>query len=184
MSEIRCSAEPVRFEVIHHWQRDNPHWQLFGAVAPGQIREGGRRGPAALLVGGYDRTTGILDVVEADLRPRPPTHLTADLISAQYQYSCRVWMVERTPYRAFFRQSLRQRSHGAALPVWEYQPTLTASERIATLWQPLTKGLIRLRPHQDRLLKQLRLYNVAPGPAHGLATLQLLWYMVTEGADN
>ena len=55
---------------IRFWVNRLAEWVFYGACDPSLGKAGASRDPSAILVGGLDRRTGVLDVVEAPIRLR------------------------------------------------------------------------------------------------------------------
>ncbi|MFA9951150.1 phage terminase large subunit [Dentiradicibacter hellwigii] len=110
-------------------------WLFTGrATRPGQ--SGGEPRPLGPVVGGFNRLTGILDVVEAQIKKRLPDRIIEDVIALQREYRCLVWAVEAVQFQAFLFSELVRRSAILGVPV----PA-----------RPVT-------PHTDKILR----YRVTP----------------------
>jgi predicted phage terminase large subunit-like protein len=72
--------------------------------------KGNSRDPSAILVGGFNRMTGILDVVEARIKKRLPSVIISDTIALQRQYGCLCWSVEAVQFQEFLRTELVRQS--------------------------------------------------------------------------
>ncbi len=68
-------------------------------------------------MGGFNRFTGILDVVEADIRRRLPNKLIEDVIKYQREYHCLCWSFESVQFQEFLRTVLVERSAALGVPV-------------------------------------------------------------------
>lgn len=179
------SSDHNLFGTPHFWQRENRDWLFFGAVDPSLGKSGGRGDPSAILVGGYDRLTGILDVVEADLSRRHPDRIIEDVIACQLRYPCRLWVVEAVQFQEFFKDELIRRSaiRGVPVPAKGIRPGTDKGLRISSLQPHIQNGLIRFHPAQRELLDQVRHWGDGP-IAHddGLDALHMLWQAaVAEG---
>ena len=121
-------------------------------------KAGNRRDPSALLVGGYNRATGILDVVEASIRKRLPDRIIEDVIAFQAEYRCVLWLVEAVQFQEFMRTELVKRSAARGIPVPARAVTPHGDKllRIETLQPHMANGLIRLHPSLHTLIEQLR----------------------------
>src|SRR3546814_13643842 len=64
------SKEDALFGTVTFWVERLSSWIFFGACDPSLGKSNRGRDPSAILVGGLDRETGILDVVEASIRQR------------------------------------------------------------------------------------------------------------------
>lgn len=162
--------------VIQFWVSRLAEWVFFGACDPSLGKAGASRDPSALLVGGFDRKTGILDVVEASIRKRLPDRIIEDIIALQQQYRCVLWLVETVQFQEFLRSELIKRSaaRGLAVPARAVQPHADKLLRIESLQPHMVNGLIRLHASQTTLIEQLRHFPKADHD-DGPDTLQMLW---------
>ncbi|MFA9948725.1 phage terminase large subunit [Dentiradicibacter hellwigii] len=129
-----------------------------GRATPSLGKAGASRDPSALLVGGFNRLTGILDVVEAQIKKRLPDRIIEDVIALQREYRCLVWAVEAVQFQAFLFSELVRRSAilGVPVPARPVTPHTDKILRIESLQPHIKNGLIRLHPSQTTLIEQLR----------------------------
>ncbi|TSD86011.1 hypothetical protein FFK22_024645 [Mycobacterium sp. KBS0706] len=172
------SSEDALFGKPTFWVSRLTHWMFFGACDPSLGKQNRGRDPSALLVGGMNRETGILDVVEAKIARRLPDKIIEDVIALQRDYRCLVWGVEAVQFQEFFRTELVRRSAQRGVPV-PAMPILTKSDkalRIESLQPHVANGLIRFHPGQTVLLDQLRHF---PKGDHddGPDCLEMLWVL-------
>lgn len=169
-------AEDAIFREIVFWVQPSPRWIHFGALDPSLGKNNRSRDPSAILVGGIDRETGILDVVEASIRRRLPDVIIAEVIAMQKRYRCAMWFVESVQFQEFLRTELMKRAvkEGVPLPAQAVTPTTDKALRIERLQPPMAAGLIRVHASQTTLLEQLRVY---PRGDHddGPDALEMLW---------
>lgn len=167
-------------KVIQFWVNRLADWIFFGACDPSLGKAGASRDPSALLVGGYNRATGILDVVEAAIRKRLPDRIIEDVITLQRQYHCLLWVVETVQFQEFLRTELVKRSaaQGVPVPARAVQPIADKLLRIETLQPHMANGLIRLHPNQTTLIEQLRHFPKADHD-DGPDALHMLWVAAT-----
>lgn len=170
-------------KVITFWVNRLNDWLFYGACDPSLGKSGASRDPSALLVGGFNRQTGILDVVEAQIKKRLPDRIIEDVIALQRQYRCLVWAVETVQFQEFLRSELVKRSAAAGIPVpaRAVQPHADKLLRIETLQPHMANGLIRLHPSQTALIDQLRHFPKADHD-DGPDALHMLWMVATSGA--
>ncbi|MBF0161759.1 MAG: phage terminase large subunit [Magnetococcales bacterium] len=189
--DAELQNQPLRenavFQNVTFWSTPNPHWVLFGAVDPSLGRSAGRGDPSAILLGGFDREKGILDVVEADIRPRLPDRIIADVIAYQARYGCRLWVVEAVQFQEFFKDELVRRSaqQGVPIPARGIKPFRDKGLRISSLQPHIANGLIRFHPSQGTLLDQLRHWGEG-SDSHddGPDALEMLWRAVHDSATG
>ena len=170
-------------KVISFWVNRLNDWLFYGACDPSLGKQGASRDPSALLVGGFNRATGVLDVVEAQIKKRLPDRIIEDVIALQRQYRCLVWAVETVQFQEFLRTELVKRSAAAGVPVpaRAVQPHSDKLLRIETLQPHMANGLIRLHPSQTTLIEQLRHFPKADHD-DGPDALHMLWMLAVSGA--
>lgn len=167
---------------IQFWVNRLADWIFYGACDPSLGKKGASRDPSALLVGGFNRSTGVLDVVEAAIRKRLPDKIISDVISMQREYRCLLWVVESVQFQEFLRTELVKRAAIAGIPVPARAiiPSTDKLLRIESLQPHMVNGLIRLHPSQTTLLDQLRHFPMADHD-DGPDALQMLWMAATTG---
>lgn len=180
--------DPVSLEdnpfagVIIYWSERQKDWQFLGAIDPSLGKNNKRRDPSALLVGGFNRRTGVLDVVEALIRRRTPDRIISDVIELQREYRCTLWGCETIQFQEFLRTELVRRSAAAGVPVpaRAITPHTDKELRIETLQPHMANGLIRLSPKLATLIDQLRHW---PDAEHddGPDALEILWSLCVQG---
>jgi len=168
--------------VIQFWVNRLNEWIFYGACDPSLGKAGSRRDPSALLVGGYQRATGILDVVEARIARRVPDRIISDVIEMQRTWRCVLWVIETVQFQEFLRTELVKRSAAAGMPVPArgVKPITDKELRIASLQPHVANGLIRLHASQKTLIAQLTHWPMADHD-DGPDALQMLWMAATTG---
>ncbi|MEN9501555.1 MAG: hypothetical protein RI964_840 [Pseudomonadota bacterium] len=178
------SGEDAPFaNCIQFWVNRLHEWAFFGACDPSLGKNGSRRDPSALLVGGFNRATGVLDVVEAQIKKRVPDRIIEDIISLQMEYMCLVWGVESVQFQEFLRTELIKCSaaRGIPIPARGITPNTDKVLRIESLQPHVSNGLIRLHPSQTTLLSQLRHFPKADHD-DGPDALHMLWMLAVSGS--
>ncbi len=177
------SGEDAPFaNCINFWVNRLAEWLFFGAVDPSLGRAGNSRDPSAILVGGINRETGILDVVEASIKKRLPDKIIEDVITFQKIYRCLLWGVESVQFQEFMRTELVKRSAKQKIPV-PARPIIPITDkilRIEALQPHMANGLIRVHSSHLTLIDQLRHFPKADHD-DGPDALQILWMLVTTG---
>ncbi|MGQ6549767.1 phage terminase large subunit [Serratia sp. IR-2025] len=170
---------------INFWVNRLNEWIFYGSCDPSLGKAGGSRDPSALLVGGFNRHTGILDVVEAAIRKRVPDKIISDVIEFQRQYRCLVWAVEAVQFQEFLRTEMVKRSAALGIPVPARAVTPHTDKllRIESLQPHMANGLIRLHPGQTTLIDQLRHFPKADHD-DGPDALHMLWALASTGVGN
>ncbi|WP_130472852.1 phage terminase large subunit, partial [Candidatus Magnetaquicoccus inordinatus] len=148
-------SENAIFTDLSFWNEPKKRWIYFGAVDPSLGKSGGRGDPSAILVAGLDRETGILDVVEADIRIRKPDRIIRDVIDLQKKYQCRLWAVEAIQFQEFFKDELVKQSaaQGVPVPAESVNPSSDKELRITSLQPHIANGLIRFHQSQSTLIE-------------------------------
>jgi len=164
------------FGGLQFWVAPSRDWLFFGACDPSLGKANKGRDPSATLVGGLDRETGVLDVVEALIRRRLPDALIEDIIDLQLRYRCQRWAIETVQFQAFFASELVKRSAAKKIPVpvVSVEPHKDKQLRIEGLQPHVANGLIRVRADQTTLCEQLRHYPAADHD-DGPDALEMLW---------
>lgn len=171
-------------KVISFWVDRLREWVFFGACDPSLGKHGASRDPSALLVGGYNRQTGVLDVVEALIKKRLPDRIIEDVILLQAEYRCLLWAIETVQFQEFLRSELVKRSaaRGIPVPARAVIPHADKLLRIESLQPHMCNGLIRLHPDQVTLIDQLRHFPKADHD-DGPDALHMLWMIATTTAS-
>lgn len=169
-------------KCITFWVSRLADWLYFAAADPSLGKHGQGRDPSALLVGGYDRGTGRLDVVEASIRRRLPDRIIEDIIALQAEYNCLAWAVEAVQFQAFLLSELLKRgaARGIHVPARAVIPSTDKALRIESLQPYMSAGLIRLHPSQHTLIEQLRHWPLADHD-DGPDALHMLWELAVKG---
>lgn len=187
--EARADEDKV-FTGIQFWVQKLAHWIYYGACDP-SMGKGEKSDPSAILIGGYDTNTNILNVVEAEIKRRVPSKLESDLIRFQKEFGCQAWGFENNnAYEhmrtAFIDAALAQH---VVLPLVGVTATVPQEVRIDSL-EPFISmmspkilfhsGLIQLldeldsfpepqkHHHYDGLCALHILYSIAVSRAGGL----------------
>jgi predicted phage terminase large subunit-like protein len=172
-------------KVITFWVNRLREWLFYGVVDPSLGKAGASRDPSAILVGGFNRETSVLDVVEASIRKRLPDRIIEDVIGFHSEYRCLLWGVEAVQFQEFLRTELIKRSiaRGVPIPARAITPITDKLLRIESLQPHMANGLIRLHPSQVTLIDQLRHFPKADHD-DGPDALEMLWKISTAGAGG
>ncbi len=155
--------ETAPFKDIQFWVNRLNEWVFFGALDPSLGKQGAARDPSALLIGGLNRETMVLDVVEADICRRVPDLIISRAIDLQAEYSCVAWAVETVQFQAFLCSELIKRAAllGIAFPAVPVIPSTDKGLRIISLQPHIANGLIRLHRSQTTMIEQLKFWPEA-----------------------
>ncbi|EEZ5537900.1 hypothetical protein EY403_08335 [Shigella sonnei] len=173
--------------VLKFWKEEVREWVFYGACDPSLGKFGNnRRDPSAILVGGFNRLTGVLDVVVADIRRRVPDKIISDVIEYQRRFGCLAWSFESVQFQEFLRTELVKRSAQLGVPVPAI-PVIPSSDkllRIESLQPHIANGLIRFNQEtQSTLLDQLRHFPMADHD-DGPDALHMLWSLAVSRAHS
>ena len=167
---------------IQFWVNRLAEWVFYGACDPSLGKAGNSRDPSAIGVGGYNRTLGILDVVEAKIKKRTPDRIISDVIEMQREYCCVVWGIESVQFQEFLRTELIKRSAqlGVPVPARALLPISDKLLRIESLQPHMHNGLIRLHSSQTTLVDQFRHFPKADHD-DGPDMVVMLWMLAVTG---
>ena len=148
----------------------------FGSLDPSLGKAGASRDPSAIIIGGYQRQTGKLYIVEAQIKKRLPDLIIEDVIRLHRQYRCKLWFVETVQFQEFLKDELVKRSAARGLPVpaRAVKPVSDKLLRIETLQPHMANGLILLNESQQTLVQQFRHFPKADHD-DGPDAVHMLW---------
>lgn len=167
---------------IRFWVNRLAEWVFYGACDPSLGKAGNSRDPSAIGIGGYNRETGVMDVVEAAIRKRVPDRIISDVIEMQREYCCIVWGFESVQFQEFLRTELVKRSaqQGIPVPARALIPISDKLLRIESLQPHMHNGLIRLHSSQTTLTDQFRHFPKADHD-DGPDMVQMLYMLAVTG---
>lgn len=169
---------------ITFWVNRLKEWVFYGACDPSLGKAGASRDPSALGIGGFNRHTGVLDVVEAAIKKRLPDRIIEDIIAMQAEYHCVLWVIETVQFQEFLKTELVKRSaaRGIPVPARGIQPHTDKLLRIETLQPHMANSLIRLHPSQTTLIDQFRHFPKADHD-DGPDMVHMLWMAAVSGGS-
>jgi len=169
-------SEGNPFAKLVFWNIRLREWIHFGAIDPSLGKNGKGRDPSAILIGGFDRLSGRMDVVEASIRKRLPDIIISDTIALQREYRCLLWFVETVQFQEFLRTTMMTEAakQGVGISAVPIIPVADKNLRIERLQPPIAAGLIRFAPTHTTLIDQLQQW---PNADHddGPDCLDMLW---------
>ncbi|WP_244490391.1 phage terminase large subunit [Rhizobium sp. Root708] len=169
-------SEDSPFKTLTFWTYRIPDLIHFGAIDPSLGKKGSGRDPSAILIGGFNRLHGTMDILEASIRKRLPDIIISDTIALQRQYQCLLWFVEAVQFQEFLRTTLMVTAakQGVGISAIPITPNSDKNLRIERLQPPIAAGMIRLNPGQQTLIDQLQQW---PNADHddGPDCLDMLW---------
>ena len=151
------------FKDVQFWVNRLDDWLFFGAIDPSLGNRGKKGDPSAILVGGLDRKTMTLSVVEADIQRRAPDLIISRAIELQIEFKCLAWAIETVQFQAFLCSELIKRAAqaGIAFPAVAVIPHTDKDLRIMSLQPHVRNGLILLNRNQTTLINQVKYYPEA-----------------------
>lgn len=140
-------------------QIDIDELTIYGAVDPsmGQTK---RADSSAIVTVGRHQKTGIIYVLDVDVKKRHPDRIIADIFSKARTYKYTLFSIETIAFQAFMRDELVKRSteQGVYLPIREFKSTIKKYNRIIALEPLLSNGIIRISRTQQDLIEQLEYF--------------------------
>lgn len=185
MQNDPTNNEHAPFKDITFWVQPTRDWIFYGSVDPSLGKNNKSRDPSAILVGGMDRNSGILDVVEADICRRVPDKIISDIVKYEKEYRCMAWGIETIQFQEFLRTELIKRSakEGIPVPARAITPSTDKDLRIESLQPHVANGLIRLHHNQSVLREQLGFWPEADHD-DGPDALHMLWMLAVSGVGG
>lgn len=177
--------ETAPFKTLQFWVDRRNDWLFFGAIDPSLGRQNKKRDPSAILVGGLNRETMVLDVVEADICRRVPDLIIARAIDLQAEYQCLAWGVETVQFQEFMYTELLKRAAlmGIAFPGIPMPENVEKDLRIISLQPHVNNGKIRTHRSQGVMNEQLKFWPEADHD-DGPDALEKLWKLATQFAGE
>ena len=169
------------FKNIQFWVNRLPEWMFFGAIDPSMGKNLKARDPSAILVGGFNRNTMILDVVEADIARRVPDLIISRAIALQADYHCLAWSVEVVAFQEFLYTELLKRAGqlGIAFPAYPGPTGRDKDLAILSMQPHVANGLIRLHRSQTVMIGHLKFWPEADHD-DGADALEMLWKLAKQ----
>lgn len=173
------------FKTIQFWVDRRNDWLFFGAIDPSLGKQGKKRDPSAILVGGLNRNTMVLDVVEADIAKRVPDLIISRAIDLQVEYQCLAWGVETVQFQEFMYTELLKRAAllGIAFPGIPMPENVEKDLRIVSLQPHFANGKIRLHRSQTVMIEQTKFWPEADHD-DGPDALEKLWRLANQFAGE
>lgn len=168
---------------LNFWVNRDSDWIFYGACDPSLGKAGNSRDPSALCIGGYNRRTGVLDVVEALIKKRLPDKIISDIIELQRRYRCVLWGIETVQFQEFLKTELVKRGAAAGIPIPArgIKPSADKLLRIESLQPYMQNGQIRLHASQSTLIDQFRHFPMADHD-DGPDAVHMLWGLAQSSA--
>ena len=172
------------------WVQRLPQWIMFGGCDP-SMGKGETSDPSAIVIGGYDRATKKLHVIEAEIKRRVPSKLEHDLIQVQREYKCQAIGFENNNAYEHSRQTFVKAGmeNQTPLPLVGVTATVPAEVRIDSLEPYICDAFEPLILFHSRLIQLIdELENWPEKQNHhhydGLTALHILWVIATTRAGG
>ena len=159
-----------------------PQDRILCAVDPSMGR--GRSDPSAILIGAV-RQSGVIDILEADIRRRHPDAIMEDLFHYHTQYNFDRVVIEEVQFQEFFKDQVVRESarRGLYLPVEGIRPHADKTLRITKLQPHIKNGFIRFRRSDRQLLDQLKYFPKADHD-DGPDALEMLFSLAARNQEG
>lgn len=130
---------------------------IFGALDP-SLGKSSRSDPSAIITIAKHRKTGIIYVVDVNMKRRSPDAIIEDVIRLAHIYDYKEFGIETVQYQEFLAQQIQQRSAlaGIYLPIRPLKPTTDKVLRISSIEPLVSNGLIRFGKNHVTLVEQLQ----------------------------
>lgn len=153
---------------------------IYCAVDPSLGKQSKGADPSAIVVAGVD-TEGYVDVLEADIRKRPPDAIMEDLFALHKKYCFTLAGIEEIQFQELFKDLVIKESakRGFYLPVEGIRPNSDKILRISKMQPHIKNGIIRFRRDQTQLIDQLRYFPKADYD-DGPDALEMVFTLITQ----
>lgn len=160
------------FKLLHYFNADEvdlDQLDYYYACDP-SMGKSKRSDFSAIITVGKHRKTGIIYVIDADIKRRSPDEIILTLFKKAQQYRYKDGLIEGVAFQEFFRQEVIKRSAelNLYLPAREFKTDNTMKDvRIAAIEPMLTNGYVRLMPTMTEMIEQLTYFpkhNKRDGP--------------------
>jgi len=186
--DARADEDKV-FTSYQFWVQRLQHWIFYGACDPSMGR-GETSDPSSLIVGGWDTKINKLHVIEADIKRRVPSKLSADLIKMQKEYGCQGWGFENNNAYEHMRKTFIEdaKRQLIVLPLVGITATVPQEVRIDSLEPNVTDIDPDILFHSSliRLIEEMDDWPEKQPHHHydGLVGLHLLYHMAITRAGG
>lgn len=153
------------FHKIWYYEPDEINLKdldIFGACDP-SMGNTKRSDPSVIITVGRHRRTGIVYVLDVDVKRRHPDQIIQDIFRKARQFEYLAFSVETVAFQQFMKDELVKRSaeQGIYLPIKEFKSTVKKEVRIAALEPLVTNGQIKILPTQRDLIEQMEYFPKA-----------------------
>ncbi len=162
----------------------NLEWKTYSgfycAVDPSLGKQSKGADPSAIIVAGVD-AEGYVDVLEADIRKRPPDAIMEDLLTLHKKYRFTLAGIEEIQFQELFKDWVIKEStkRKLYLPVEGIRPNSDKVLRISKMQPHIKNGIIRFQRNQTQLIDQLRYFPKADHD-DGPDALEMVFSLITH----
>lgn len=185
----RGDADKV-FSQWQFWVQRLQHWTIFGGCDP-SMGKGETSDPSAIVIGGYDRLSKKLHVIEAAIKRRVPSKLEHDLVEAQREFKCIAFGFENNGAFEHSRQTFVKAGmdKGVPMPLIGITATVAPEVRIESLEPYVCDAFeprILFHARLIMLLDELENWPEKQPDHHydGLTALHILWMVATTRSGS
>ena len=132
------------------------------AVDPTMGHQSRKSDPSAILIG-VVKKTGVIDILQADIKKRHPNAIMEDLFQYHEQYSLDEIVIEEVQFQELFKDQVIQEGakRGIYLDIKGIRPNTDKTLRISKLQPYIKNGLIRFQRSDRILLDQIKYFPKA-----------------------
>lgn len=133
--------------------------EIYGACDP-SMGTSKRSDPSAIITVGRHPRTGIVYILDLDVKKRHPDEIIQTIFRKARQYPYAAFSIETIAFQQFMKDELLKRSaeQGVYVPVKEFKSTVKKHIRITALEPLVTNGHIRLLSTQRDLIEQMEYF--------------------------
>ena len=158
--------------------------RVYCAVDPSMGHLSRKSDPSAIIIG-VMRQSGVIDILEADIKKRHPDLIMEDLFVYHQLYQFERVVIETVQFQELFKDQVLKEGarRGIYLPVEGVRPNTDKTLRISKLQPHIKNGFIRFRRNQRTLLDQLKYFPKADHD-DGPDGLEMLFSLVAGGGGG
>lgn len=135
---------------------------IYGALDP-SLGKTSRSDPSAIITIAKHRKTGIIYVLDVNIKRRSPDAIIEDVLRLGALYDYKEFGIETVQYQEFLASQIQQRSAvaGIYLPIRPLKPTTDKVLRVSSIEPLVSNGLIRFGKNHVTLVEQLQDFPTA-----------------------
>jgi predicted phage terminase large subunit-like protein len=150
------------FSHIHYFESDDFNvndCDIYGACDP-SMGQSKRSDPSAIVTIARHRKTGIMYIIDVDVKRRHPDQIIQDIFRKTGTFKYTTFAIETIAFQQFMKDELTKRSaqQGIYLQIKEFKSTVKKQIRITAIEPLVSSGQIRFnRIHRD-LIEQMEYF--------------------------